>query len=104
MGATQSHHKSTASCDAAASSSSINSASALEPGANVDESKMPRGDSPTLVPLRPAMPVLSRPETFEEKLYRKFMAEPLVPIGCLTTAYFLGSGIQSFYNRDPKKS
>ena len=34
----------------------------------------------------------------------QFKAEPLVPIGCLTTAFFLGSGIQSFYNRDPKKS
>ena len=36
--------------------------------------------------------------------YNKFKAEPLVPIGCLTTAFFLGSGIKSFYNRDPKKS
>lgn len=27
-----------------------------------------------------------------------------MPIGCLTTAYFLGSGIKSFYNRDAKKS
>ena len=35
---------------------------------------------------------------------KQFKAEPLVPIGCLTTAFFLGSGIQSFYNRDPKKS
>lgn len=34
----------------------------------------------------------------------QFKAEPLVPIGCLTTAYFLGSGIKSFYNRDPAKS
>ena len=34
----------------------------------------------------------------------QFKAEPLVPIGCLTTAYFLASGIKSFYNRDPKKS
>jgi hypothetical protein len=50
------------------------------------------------------MPQLQRPETFEEKLYRKFKAEPLVPIGCITTAYFLGSGIRSFYNRDPAKS
>jgi hypothetical protein len=50
------------------------------------------------------MPQLQRPETFEEKLYRKFKAEPLVPIGCLTTAYFLGSGIHSFYQRNPAKS
>jgi hypothetical protein len=35
---------------------------------------------------------------------KQFKAEPLVPIGCLVTAYFLGSGIHSFYNRDPKKS
>ena len=27
-----------------------------------------------------------------------------MPIGCLTTAYFLGSGIKSFYNRDAVKS
>lgn len=50
------------------------------------------------------MPAWRGPETFDEKLYRKFKAEPLVPIGCLTTAYFLGSGIKSFYNRDPAKS
>lgn len=50
------------------------------------------------------MPEWRGPETFEQKLYRKFKAEPLVPIGCLTTAYFLGSGIKSFYNRDPAKS
>lgn len=37
-------------------------------------------------------------------LQTQFKAEPLVPIGCLATAYFLGSGIRSFYNRDPKKS
>lgn len=35
---------------------------------------------------------------------KQFKSEPLVPIGCLTTAYFLGSGIKSFYNRDPIKS
>ena len=27
-----------------------------------------------------------------------------MPIGCLTTAYFLGSGIRSFYNRDAAQS
>mmetsp|Transcript_7810 Transcript_7810/g.10682 ORF Transcript_7810/g.10682 Transcript_7810/m.10682 type:complete len:133 (-) Transcript_7810:357-755(-) len=52
----------------------------------------------------PPMPKLRRPETFEEKLYRKFTSEPLIPIGCLTTAYFLGSGIKSFYNRDAAQS
>mmetsp|Transcript_6658 Transcript_6658/g.8423 ORF Transcript_6658/g.8423 Transcript_6658/m.8423 type:complete len:135 (+) Transcript_6658:103-507(+) len=50
------------------------------------------------------MPKYIRPETFEEKLYRKFSQEPLVPIGCFVTAYFLGSGIKSFYNRDAVQS
>ena len=102
------HSKSTTRCEADESSSSLGAtatgSSALEPGGNVDESTMPHGDIKTVVPLRPPMPVIARPETFEEKLYRKFKAEPLVPIGCLTTAYFLGSGIKSFYNRDPAKS
>eukprot|EP00979_Chaetoceros_neogracilis_P003189 scaffold550_cov220-Chaetoceros_neogracile.AAC.1 len=47
-----------------------------------------------------SIPRYSRPETFDEKLYRK----PLIPIGCLTTAYFLGSGIRSFYDRDASRS
>jgi hypothetical protein len=34
----------------------------------------------------------------------QFSKEPLIPIGCLTTAYFLGSGIRSFYNRDSIRS
>jgi hypothetical protein len=32
------------------------------------------------------------------------MKQPLVPIGCLATAYFLVSGIQSFKNRDPRRA
>lgn len=36
--------------------------------------------------------------------FSQFSQEPLVPIGCLTTAYFLGSGIKSFYNRDAVRS
>lgn len=27
-----------------------------------------------------------------------------MPIGCIVTAYFLGSGIRAFYNRDPARS
>jgi len=50
------------------------------------------------------MPKYARVESFEEKLYRKFSSEPLVPIGCVATAYFLGSGIRSFYNRDAIRS
>lgn len=79
------------------------------PNATINpDSANPNAMAPT-IPRGPtgnigAMPQFSRPETFEEKLYRKFKAEPLVPIGCLTTAYFLGSGIKSFYNRDAKKS
>ncbi|KAL3776789.1 hypothetical protein HJC23_011918 [Cyclotella cryptica] len=77
------------------------------PGATVNPSSVnPNSSAPSVpkVPVGKPMPQLMRPETFEEKLYRKFKAEPLVPIGCLTTAYFLASGIRSFYNRDPVKS
>mmetsp|Transcript_11058 Transcript_11058/g.18345 ORF Transcript_11058/g.18345 Transcript_11058/m.18345 type:complete len:124 (-) Transcript_11058:163-534(-) len=49
-------------------------------------------------------PKLRRNESFEEKFLRKFTAEPLVPVGCLVTAYFLGSGIGSFYKRDAARS
>lgn len=50
------------------------------------------------------MPKYAQVESFEQKLYRKFSEEPLVPIGCVGTAYFLGSGIKSFYNRDAIRS
>jgi hypothetical protein len=30
--------------------------------------------------------------------------EPLIPIGCLVTAYYLTSGIRSFYQRDAARS
>mmetsp|Transcript_13298 Transcript_13298/g.21826 ORF Transcript_13298/g.21826 Transcript_13298/m.21826 type:complete len:150 (+) Transcript_13298:78-527(+) len=90
---TPSFSSATASCE----SNDGSSGPSYEP-----DSKIPSGAASSVPPA--PMPVLSRPETFEEKLYRKFKAEPLVPIGCLTTAYFLGSGIKSFYNRDPVKS
>lgn len=77
--------------------------STFESDGTIDQSLTPKNAAAPIVPPRP-MPQLMRPETFEEKLYRKFKAEPLVPIGCITTAYFLGSGIKSFYNRDPVKS
>jgi len=51
-----------------------------------------------------AVPKLNKVETFEQKLYRKFTEEPLVPIGCVVTTYFLGSGIKSFFDRDMRKS
>mmetsp|Transcript_24419 Transcript_24419/g.36992 ORF Transcript_24419/g.36992 Transcript_24419/m.36992 type:complete len:148 (+) Transcript_24419:78-521(+) len=94
MGATHSTpFTSTASCE----SSKDGGGPSYEPDSNIPSA------AASSVPPAP-MPVLARPETFEEKLYRKFKAEPLIPIGCLTTAYFLGSGIKSFYNRDPVKS
>lgn len=34
----------------------------------------------------------------------QFSKQPLVPIGCAATAYFLVSGIKSFQDRDPVKS
>ena len=46
----------------------------------------------------------STPTSKNDETSAQFKAEPLVPIGCITTAYFLGSGIKSFYNRDPVKS
>merc|ERR1712157_511888 len=49
-------------------------------------------------------PTLRKIESFEEKLFRKFTEEPLVPIGCVVTAYFLGSGIRSFLRRDSVRS
>eukprot|EP00590_Aulacoseira_subarctica_P000817 CAMPEP_0172423328 /NCGR_PEP_ID=MMETSP1064-20121228/15286_1 /TAXON_ID=202472 /ORGANISM="Aulacoseira subarctica , Strain CCAP 1002/5" /LENGTH=139 /DNA_ID=CAMNT_0013164645 /DNA_START=130 /DNA_END=552 /DNA_ORIENTATION=+ len=51
------------------------------------------------------MPLMSkRAESFEEKLYRKCTTQPLVPIGCGVTTYFLVSGIRSFMNRDSARS
>ncbi|KAL7544198.1 hypothetical protein ACHAWF_007577 [Thalassiosira exigua] len=94
MGAGNSTH-STAACESASADDAASASSALDP------SRTTPNDA--LAPSVP-MPQLMRQETFQEKLYRKFTAEPLVPIGCLTTAYFLGSGIRSFYNRDPVKS
>jgi hypothetical protein len=34
----------------------------------------------------------------------QFRQQPLVPIGCAATAYFLVSGIKSFQARDPVRS
>jgi hypothetical protein len=36
--------------------------------------------------------------------FPKFTRQPLVPIGCMATAYFLVSGINSFQNRDPRRA
>lgn len=34
----------------------------------------------------------------------QFTSQPLVPIGCVATAYFLASGIRAFQRRDPVNS
>jgi hypothetical protein len=49
-------------------------------------------------------PVMQRPLSIEEKMWEKFKKEPLIPIGCAATAYFLVSGIKSFKNRDPRRA
>mmetsp|Transcript_21601 Transcript_21601/g.52181 ORF Transcript_21601/g.52181 Transcript_21601/m.52181 type:complete len:192 (+) Transcript_21601:36-611(+) len=104
MGAQQSTRSTMAKCESPRKCDSPMSSS-LEPVTSGTIDPSPTPEKAATPPMPPApMPQLMRPETFEEKLYRKFKAEPLIPIGCLTTAYFLGSGINSFYNRDPAKS
>mmetsp|Transcript_12412 Transcript_12412/g.23703 ORF Transcript_12412/g.23703 Transcript_12412/m.23703 type:complete len:130 (-) Transcript_12412:227-616(-) len=49
-------------------------------------------------------PKPKKAESLEDKVWRKFSSQPLVPIGCIGTAYFLISGIKSFSDRDPVKS
>ncbi|KAL7540673.1 hypothetical protein ACHAXR_010291 [Thalassiosira sp. AJA248-18] len=106
MGAHHSTQSTTAYCEPRPKGDDSTSSSAFEPGGKIDPSLTPENAAAPIVPVRPAapMPQLMRPETFEEKLYRKFTSEPLIPIGCFTTAYFLATGIKSFYNRDPIKS
>jgi len=48
-------------------------------------------------------PPMRKVLTVEEKIWAKFKKEPLVPIGCAATAYFLVSGIKSFQNQDPRR-
>ena len=43
-------------------------------------------------------------ETFDQRLWRKCSEQPLVPIGCGVTAYFLVSGIRSFYQGNAGRS
>ncbi|VEU37679.1 unnamed protein product [Pseudo-nitzschia multistriata] len=48
-------------------------------------------------------PPMRRVMTVEERMWQKCKDEPLVPIGCAATAYFLASGIKSFQNQDPRR-
>mmetsp|Transcript_31686 Transcript_31686/g.66632 ORF Transcript_31686/g.66632 Transcript_31686/m.66632 type:complete len:174 (-) Transcript_31686:402-923(-) len=114
MGAQHSTQSTTAYCEGSTpKDDSFTNSSAFETGG--DSGAAIDTDTPPLTPQNPIAPIVPRrpappmpqwrgPESFQDKLYRKFKAEPLIPIGCLTTAYFLGSGIKSFYNRDPVKS
>lgn len=48
-------------------------------------------------------PPMKRILSVEERMWEKVKKEPLVPIGCAATAYFLASGIKSFQNQDPRR-
>lgn len=48
-------------------------------------------------------PPMKRVLSVEERMWEKVKKEPLVPIGCAATAYFLASGIKSFQNQDPRR-
>jgi len=48
-------------------------------------------------------PPMRRVLSVEERMWEKVKKEPLVPIGCMATAYFLASGIKSFQNQDPRR-
>mmetsp|Transcript_20742 Transcript_20742/g.51450 ORF Transcript_20742/g.51450 Transcript_20742/m.51450 type:complete len:131 (-) Transcript_20742:2074-2466(-) len=48
-------------------------------------------------------PPMKRVLSIEEKMWNKVKREPLVPIGCAATAFFLASGIKSFQNQDPRR-
>mmetsp|Transcript_6479 Transcript_6479/g.13404 ORF Transcript_6479/g.13404 Transcript_6479/m.13404 type:complete len:130 (+) Transcript_6479:179-568(+) len=48
-------------------------------------------------------PPMKRVLSIEEKMWNKIKREPLVPIGCAATAFFLASGIKSFQNQDPRR-
>jgi len=48
-------------------------------------------------------PQMKRVLSIEEKMWEKVKREPLVPVGCAATAYFLASGIKSFQNQDPRR-
>ena len=49
-------------------------------------------------------PSVAGVETVQDKIWSKFKSQPLVPIGCLVTTYFLASGLRSFTKRDPVRS
>ena len=49
-------------------------------------------------------PKLAQAQSLEQRFYDKVMKQPLVPIGCCMTAYFLMSGLKSFRNRDPRRA
>ena len=75
-----------------------------DPKSTTPESASPVIDDELIDAFMTPMPLAMREESFEERLYRKVTKEPLVPIGCGVTTYFLVSGIRSFMNRDSARS
>eukprot|EP00934_Nitzschia_sp_Nitz4_P007469 Nitzschia sp. Nitz4//scaffold290_size23356//1227//1722//NITZ4_008484-RA/size23356-processed-gene-0.38-mRNA-1//1//CDS//3329546081//7459//frame0 len=49
-------------------------------------------------------PAMRKVQSFEEKMFDKFRKQPLIPIGCAGTVYFLVSGIKSFSNQDSQRA
>lgn len=69
--------------------------------------QMPSGGAQTPAVLSQkgdAPPQLIRVESFGDKFIRKFTTQPLVPLGCCATTYFLVAGINSFKNQDAVRS
>jgi hypothetical protein len=89
------------SCNKEIMGGSISTPSSVPTRSQCDTGNQPFG-SPK--PDENAPPALNKPLSFEEKVWNKFKKEPLVPIGCVATAYFLGSGIKSFQNQDPRRA
>ena len=65
------NHSISANCEASSKDGSVNS-SAFEPGGDSNDAPPLQPENPIKTSIPPApMPQLMRPETFEEKLYRK---------------------------------
>mmetsp|Transcript_49329 Transcript_49329/g.73573 ORF Transcript_49329/g.73573 Transcript_49329/m.73573 type:complete len:141 (-) Transcript_49329:214-636(-) len=66
---------------------------------SIQRTMMEASSDPAWAPPKP-----EKIETFDQKFLRKCKNQPLVPVGLCATAYALGSGIKSFYQRDAARS